>query len=597
MKDYFNIINESYLKNIKINEDESNFNVASIRYLQDKKEIDDIINKQTYKYLNDKEIRILKNFTNSLINYDDEKNINYLKELINNLEKENIEKILSYCIKNKIGGIINVSNFNFNHKNFLFLNQGTNNILNTKFYDDENFIIKYKNIIKEILSLFINVDDNIINNIIKYEITLQKKRLTRAQKRNVKKNINKHNISDISFKNFNFQNFIKNILDDVAYDNNIIYVDQQIPSEYYNLFDEYLGEKNFKYYIYWCILLQISLLSKGKLYEKIFELVKIIKGVKKKMNKDKKIYRIINMFVGHIISKEYFIYIDPEIRPRLKKYINYIKIAFKDRLLNNKWMDDKTRERAIEKLENIRVDIFESELYDYNYMIDTTDIYYENLKIINEYIFKINMKNLLDNKEYFHGNIYNINAFYSPTLNKIIFPFGILKEPYFYNYPLTDFKAVAYNYGAIGSVIGHEIIHGFDDQGRLFDKDGKLNNWWEPESEKKYNELAEKLGELYKIHNVNTKLTMGENIADLGGLRISLSAYKLFLKDNNMELNDELLDHFTKGWAMIWRSKNTKEEASNRLLNDPHSPNKLRVNIPLNNLIELNKSGNIIEIW
>jgi putative endopeptidase len=85
--------------------------------------------------------------------------------------------------------------------------------------------------------------------------------------------------------------------------------------------------------------------------------------------------------MGHIISKEYFIYIDPEIRPRLKKYIGYIKVAFKERLLNNKWMDEKTRERAIEKLENIRVDIFESELYDYNSMRDTTDIYLQNLNI------------------------------------------------------------------------------------------------------------------------------------------------------------------------------------------------------------------------
>ena len=155
-----------------------------------------------------------------------------------------------------------------------------------------------------------------------------------------------------------------------------------------------------------------------------------------------------------------------------------------------------------------------------------------------------------------------------------------------------------YNFGAIGSVIAHEITHGFDDQGKDFDKDGNLKNWWQKESEEKYNKIAKKIGNLYSSHGVNPQLTMGENIADLGAVRISLTALKIYLKDINKELTDELLDMFKKGWAMIWRQKKTKEEAQNRLSSDPHSPPELRVNIPLNNLEEFNKDNkDIIELW
>lgn len=120
-------------------------------------------------------------------------------------------------------------------------------------------------------------------------------------------------------------------------------------------------------------------------------------------------------------------------------------------------------------------------------MNELTDIYYENIHIIMNYIFKKKMDKLYTKDEYFYGNIYNINAFYETTNNTITFPYGILKPPYYYNTDINNInnlKKIAYNFGAIGSVIGHEIIHGFDDQGRLFDENGHLKNWWQPESEK-----------------------------------------------------------------------------------------------------------------
>jgi len=325
------------------------------------------------------------------------------------------------------------------------------------------------------------------------------------------------------------------------------------------------------------------------------------------MDFEKKIYSINNQLIGHLISKEYFINIDSNIKTEIKQYIEYIKKSFRERLINNTWMDNITKQTAIKKLNNIKPDIYETKLIDFNDMDKLTNLYYENVHIINEYLFKRKMDELNMTDRYFYGNTYNINAFYETTTNEIIFPHGILKAPYYYNSDidnLNNLEIIAYNFGAIGSVIGHEIIHGFDDQGRLFDENGYLKNWWQPESEKKYIEQTKKIGEIYRKYGINPDLTMGENIADIGGVRISLSAYKIYLREKGKELDDKLLSNFLKGWAMVWRGKTTKEEAANRLLNDPHSPIRFRVNIPLNNLKETlidldkdDKKEKIIEIW
>ena len=619
MIDYFNIINGNYLNKIIIKDDDSIVNVSSLRYNEDKKLINNIINKTSYKYLNDKESNILKTFNKSILNYNEDNNLNYIKNLILKLKSASNEDIFKFCLKNNVNGIMNIDVILFNGKSNLYISQSKNNISNINLYKDPKFILKYSNIIKEIMLLFIPITDEQVNSIINFEIELCKNRLSSTERRNIKDTINKYNINDIKFKNLNFLDVIHDVTSSISnsYKINDIYFDEKIPFKYYNKIDLLLDDPNFKLYILWCIILELSLISFGKLYLKIFELIKLIKGIKIKIEFEKKVYNLMNAFVGHIISKEYYTLIDPNIKPRIKMMINFIKMAFKNRLIENKWMDNITRNTAIQKLENITTDICEGKLTDYNNMMNLTDIYYENIRILNEYVFTQRLKQLVKYEKLFYGNIYTINAYYESTSNEIMFPYGILRPPYFYNCSLTDLndiEKVAYNFGAIGSVIGHEIIHGFDDQGRLFDKDGVLNNWWQPESEKKYIELSNKIGEKYKLLKINPKLTMGENIADIGGVRIALSAFKLLLsslnKNDNLsraeqlkikdiKLDDKLLKFFINGWAMLWRGKVTKEEYANRLLNDPHSPFKERVNIPLNNLHELknNNPEDIIEIW
>jgi len=607
MIDYFNIINGNYLNNITIKDNESIINVSSLRYTNDYITINNIINKTTYKYLNDKEIKILKTFNESILGYNEEKNLNYLKELILRLKNSSINELFEFCLKNDINGIINIDVLLFNRSSTLYVSQSKNNISNINLYKDPKFISKYSKIIKDIMSFFIPVTDIQVSSIINFEIELCKNRLSIAERRNIKDTVNKYKINDIKFKNLNFHQIINKLTESISnrYTVTDVYFDEKMPFKYYNKIDSFLEDPNFILYILWCIILELSIVSFGELYLKIFELIKLIKGIKKKIEFEKKVYNLMNMFVGHIISKEYYSLIDPNIKPRIKTMIGFIKSAFRIRLIENKWMDNKTREIAIQKLDNITVDICDGKLIDYNNIDDLTNIYYENIKILNEYVFNRKLQQLIKYEKIFYGNIYTINAYYESTSNEIMFPYGILQAPYFYNCSLSDLnnlKKIAYNFGAIGSVIGHEIIHGFDDQGRLFDKDGDLNNWWQPESEKKYIELSNKIGEKYKLLKINPKLTMGENIADIGGVRIALSAFKLLLKefkDENIKLTDELLNFFINGWAMLWRGKVTKEEYDNRILNDPHSPFRERVNIPLNNLQELknNNINDIIEIW
>ena len=180
-----------------------------------------------------------------------------------------------------------------------------------------------------------------------------------------------------------------------------------------------------------------------------------------------------------------------------------------------------------------------------------------------------------------------VNAYYNPSNNEIVFPAGILQPPFF-NKDADD----AVNYGAIGVVIGHEMTHGFDDQGRQYDKDGNLNDWWTAEDAERFNAKTAKLIDLFNNYteldslHVNGELTLGENIADLGGLSISYDALQ---KAYNGKTPDPI-DGFTSdqrfylGYGQIWRQNIRNEELMRRLKEDVHSPGDARVNVPPFNL-------------
>ena len=188
---------------------------------------------------------------------------------------------------------------------------------------------------------------------------------------------------------------------------------------------------------------------------------------------------------------------------------------------------------------------------------------------------------------------HQVNAYYSPSLNDIVFPAGILQEPFF-----SKSQDIASNFGGFGMVIGHEITHGFDDQGSKFDSDGNLKNWWTDLDRTKYNEKTEIVKTQYSKYviennNVNGELTLGENIADIGGLALSFRALKQYLKDKFNYVDTKLLKQFFINYANIWKSKSRKEDTLYRLTVDPHSPPIFRVNGAVKNIDEFYDLFNI----
>lgn len=191
-----------------------------------------------------------------------------------------------------------------------------------------------------------------------------------------------------------------------------------------------------------------------------------------------------------------------------------------------------------------------------------------------------------------------VNAYYNPTTNEVCFPAAILQPPYFD--PTAD---DALNYGAIGVVIGHEMTHGFDDSGRQFDKHGNLAEWWTPEDADRFKALADKLVEQFDAIevapgvNANGRYTLGENIADQGGLRIGLTAYLDSQKDKEMEDIDGFspLQRFYIAYANVWAGHIREEEIKLRTKTDPHSLDKLRTNATLKNIDEFFETFEIKE--
>ena len=222
--------------------------------------------------------------------------------------------------------------------------------------------------------------------------------------------------------------------------------------------------------------------------------------------------------------------------------------------------------------------------------IDRSKSYAENLIASQKFAFNDNINRIGKpvDKTLWGMTPPTVNAYYNPTQNEIVFPAGILQFPFFNN-AADD----AFNYGGIGAVIGHEISHGFDDQGRKFDLNGNLKEWWTEDDGKKFIAKADMVVDQYNnftvldTMHVNGRLTLGENIADLGGLTVAYEAFKTYSPQaKTMRKIDGFTpdQRFFLSWAQIWRSKYRDEAQANQILTDPHSPGKFRCNGPLTNM-------------
>ena len=309
---------------------------------------------------------------------------------------------------------------------------------------------------------------------------------------------------------------------------------------------------------------------------------------------------LVNGSLGELIGKEYVQRnFPPEAKARMLGLVGNLKVAMKQSIENLEWMTTPTKVAALEKLKKFSTKIgYPDKWKDYSGLAIAPDDLVGNIIRSAGFEHEREIRKLgkpVDRNEWFMTP-QTVNAYYNPSMNEIVFPAAILQPPFF-NMKADD----AVNYGAIGMVIGHEIGHGFDDQGRKSDGDGNLRDWWTEEDAKAYEARTSKLVAQYEKFEpesgffVNGQLTLGENIGDLGGITLAYRAYLESMKGKWPPMVDGLTgeQRFFLSLAQIWRIKQRTETTIRRLKTDTHSPPKFRVNGPVRNFDDFYKAFNV----
>ena len=293
--------------------------------------------------------------------------------------------------------------------------------------------------------------------------------------------------------------------------------------------------------------------------------------------------RVMGEALGKIYAEKYF----PESsKQRMITLVKNLQIALGERIAAQDWMDDSTKVNALLKLNTFYVKVgYPDKWTDISKLqIDPEKSYYENMQECAKFWQSWGIEHRVGkpvDRDDWHMTPQTVNAYYNPTTNEICFPAGILQYPFFD--PTAD---DAFNYGAIGVVIGHEMTHGFDDQGRHFDKDGNMKDWWTEADGKNFTERTDKYADFFSKISVlpdlkaNGRLTLGENLADHGGLQVAWAAYKNATKHQPLEEKDGLTadQRFFHAYAGVWAANITEAEIRNRTKSDPHSLGRWRVN-------------------
>lgn len=351
-------------------------------------------------------------------------------------------------------------------------------------------------------------------------------------------------------------------------------------------------------YFKWVLVRRAAPTLSSPFVNEAFAFAQKLTGAKEQLPRYKKCIAATDAAMGQALGKAYVDrYFTPEAKARALQMVNNLKAAFRDRIQSRTWMSDSTREMALSKLNAFMDKIgYPNKWKDYSALaISPGESYYANSMAIARFDNADDNAKIgkpVDRTEWGMSPP-TVNAYYNPSLNEIVFPAGILQPPFF------DPKADdAVNYGGMGAVIGHEMTHGFDDEGSQFDAQGNLKTWFTPADLSNfkartaaYADQFDRYTILDSLH-VNGKLTNGENIADLGGLTIAYEALEKDLANKPRQLVDGFTpeQRFFLAWAQIWRNNTTPETARLRIATDPHSPGEWRTNGPLSNMPQFAKA-------
>ncbi len=480
----------------------------------------------------------------------------------------------------------------------LYLNQGGLSLPDRDYYLLPSFsdiVKKYKEHIIKMFMLFGEDKKNAeeaAGAVLSIEKKLAAKSRSRADLRDQEKNYNKMTLKEISkrYKGIDFDRYIYEIdLPPVKY---AIVGQPEFLTEVSDIITK-TDLNDLKAYFKWKVINYFAPYLSEKIEKENFDFFKKeLLGQKRQEPRWKRAIVLIDSLIGEALGslfiEEYF---TDETRRRMNEMLEDIKDVFRERLEQNTWMTEKTKKRALAKFSKFRAKIgHPAKFKEYKGLRIKRDDLIGNItrSTMLEIRRQIDRVGEAVDRDEWMMTPPTVNAYFNPSGNEIVFPAGIIQPPFFD--PTMD---DAVNYGGIGGVIAHEITHGFDDQGRQFDEDGNLKNWWSRSDLKHFKAAADKVVNLYgsleplKGFKVNGKLTLGENIADLGAVRIAFEALKRRLK-KHPELNKKIdgltpEQRFFISWANVWRGNIREGEIKRRILVDPHSPAKFRGSVPVVN--------------
>lgn len=485
-------------------------------------------------------------------------------------------------------------------KHITYLSQGGTGLRNRDYYlkdDKEEIRVAYKRYITKLLTLVGKNPTEAAGSaeqILKMETILAQSMMSPAELRVPEKSYNKMALADVQRKmrTFNFESYL-NRLGSKTMDTLVVGQPQYL--------ETVEGLVRSMPIEVWQDYLSFSLLNSyaphltNDFVELHFSFYQGVLSGKSEMKspQERIIQELTGMSIGEGLGKLFVEeHYSENAQKRVNEMVDNLLLTFEERINNLTWMSPKTKKEALIKLKSIGRKLgFPSKWEDFSDLAITSDNYVRNVKACNMRDVRKNLDELYKpvDKEKWGMPAHMVNAYYHPLLNEIAFPAGIMQPPFF-----DENAEDAVNYGRIGMVIGHEFVHGFDDMGSKFAADGSFTNWWSEEDRRLFEEKTKLLGETFSGfcpvdgHCVNPDLTMGENIADLGGITL---AYYAYAKTDEFK-SGKLINGYTPAqrfflsFAQLWKIMYTDEELKNRIANDPHSPGMYRVNGPLMNCPE-----------
>lgn len=432
------------------------------------------------------------------------------------------------------------------------------------------------------------------------ETTLASNHMKKEDTRDIMKLYNAYAVKDLKtlMPDFNWAAMLKNA--GVEKEKNLVVTQVEYTKSLNNIIKS-TPIDTWKTYLKWGVINNSAGSLTTALDNQNFEFYgKTLYGTEKQQEDWKRAVETVNGGLGEIVGKVYVKkHFSPEAKERMTGMVKNLLKAYAESIKTLDWMSAATKKEALKKVDNFMIKIGYPDTWrDYSALtIDKNDFYGNGVRAA-EFEYNRNLAKLgkpVDRTEW-GMNPQTVNAYYNPSLNEIVFPAAILKPPFF------DLNADdAVNYGGIGAVIGHEIGHGFDDQGSAFDGKGVMKNWWTPADLAAFKKKTAALVDQYNGFkafpdlNVNGAFTLGENIGDLGGLSIAIKAYKASLNGQEAPVMDGFtgMQRVFLGWGQVWAEKSREEALRSQIANDPHSPALFRINGVVRNVPEFYEAFNI----